>query len=1780
MAQLIHGTTIANHIAIHAGNMADHNIATTSYVTTQINNLIDGAPGALDTLNELAAALGDNASFATGVTDSIAGKVSKAGDIITTSNAYGLVIDHTPVLGDFVDALLLRSTTSGQRAQLGFATVDADGNHHRASIRAYKGAGTLEGVFGIALRQVGGNHTQRLTLTADGNLTIDGQLTASGGNSSQWNTAYGWGNHAGRYMLEGLTLTDINTINNGGNRYDPSVNNPTNEHYAVLTYGNRSNVTGQLATHFQTGNLYSRGYNSSWSTWRRYWNDTDFTSTNISNWNTAFSWGNHASANYLVKGTQITSDASWTTATRFGSVGDISQDAGNHALSVRSEDGNDAFMSFHIGSDYAVHFGLERSTNRMHVGGWSDGRNRYQIWDSRDFTSTNVSNWNTAYGWGNHAGLYAAASHNHDGRYLLLSGGTLTGDLLSTHPLYPGYNNGGVGSQGSYYLYGDTGNSGIRTNGNFLANGDIYLGTRGVWLSSWLNQSVQTGASPTFNELYADGKYSRFGSSSNWDSGSLNGQNSTITNVHFQGHQDFWIGAGNTRWYTSVEGGHHDLLINTMQSGGSNIRGITFTASSGGASVYRLGRWQSGTSSSTSYLNLDNRLAVGIADHTYSLPSAMVYVKGSTDGADVFAVDGINGRLFTVTDSLVDSIYSVNTIAGLPVFEVFANSTVIIGKYGLSTTFSNDGSITTPGSVTTGGTITTPSHGNSSQWNTAYNKRPTAISFSGGSTKTLTLTHGDGTTIEASFNDIDTDTNTDGQTLSISGSTLTISGGNSISLPSGGISQATADGLYQPLENQRLSTGNSPTFVDIYANEWFRNNNANEGLYNQATGTHFYSSNGSGWTVTGSGGIVELVFRSNHQSTIRGYVYADTSNNIGFLNNSGNWAFRTDSSSNAQVYGYLTVGNGTSSDIYMTDTDETTRRIHCNSGRIGFLTSANGWGAYADNSGNWFAANLSGTNTGDQTDIAGNAATATNVAWTGVTGRPTALSQFSNDLGNYGGFLTALPSHNHDDRYYTETEIANFSYWRDNEARTIKTLFFTGVGGDSGNSSNHSYAIYQGGGGWSHPYPDLHIGYHTGIKLGANTGYGGIRFYDDSTMVTELFSVGNGDSHVRAANNLIVGGTISGSNFSGSHSGTSSGTNTGDQTSVSGNSGTTSQRQFDYIYTTSYLESAGAVYGTIFYDNNDREFYVDPNSSSRLRNLYVGDSGSNWSDPGGWGTQLHVSNGPHSIIRVYARTEAIETVLFSHGGGQSKVGSGTNHNFAIVRNFSDRMTFYSGYTYSEGYLQAADSLRAPIFYDSNDTGYYLDPNGTSNLRKFSEFTMAYNGMNPMSANSPYVDRYNGSVHYRNGTMGNGRVDFNTIFSNWGSGFIDTWSSPDNAPGGSSHYIGLQSLHYSEAGTNTVYGFQMACAGEADNRFFWRASWPSKRSWVEMIHSGTIGSQSVNYATTAGSANSVAWTNVSGRPTTTSAFTNDSGYITSGSNVVGLYSSGFGNGNFTWYQSPGGLSPYGGSWASFLVSNHGDGATYYNQTIIMPFWGPPQYMRNEGGTNRGPYTFWTTENLDPITTSNIGSQSVSYATTSGTAARATRANGNFYIDDNYGNTVVGVYESTRLQGVWAMGDAYKLSADGTSAANHYGIAWSHPNHGGEAANLTDHGVLIQIAGRTKTAISTSIWCIGDIIAFSDARVKANVAVIDNPLERLSKVRGVTFTRTDLEDPTKRYTGVIAQEMREALPEAVSENSNGELSVSYGNTVSLLIESIKAQQAQIEELKLEVKKLKGE
>jgi hypothetical protein len=99
------------------------------------------------------------------------------------------------------------------------------------------------------------------------------------------------------------------------------------------------------------------------------------------------------------------------------------------------------------------------------------------------------------------------------------------------------------------------------------------------------------------------------------------------------------------------------------------------------------------------------------------------------------------------------------------------------------------------------------------------------------------------------------------------------------------------------------------------------------------------------------------------------------------------------------------------------------------------------------------------------------------------------------------------------------------AFWKDNEDRRASVIRFTGEGGDSGNGSIN-YGIYQEGGAWSHPYPDLIIAYHTGIKIGGYKNYGGVKIYNDAperSGAAQVASFGDGDANVRVANNLHIG---------------------------------------------------------------------------------------------------------------------------------------------------------------------------------------------------------------------------------------------------------------------------------------------------------------------------------------------------------------------------------------------------------------------------------------------------------------------------------------------------------------------------------------------------------------------------------------------------------------------------------------------------------------------------------
>jgi hypothetical protein len=102
------------------------------------------------------------------------------------------------------------------------------------------------------------------------------------------------------------------------------------------------------------------------------------------------------------------------------------------------------------------------------------------------------------------------------------------------------------------------------------------------------------------------------------------------------------------------------------------------------------------------------------------------------------------------------------------------------------------------------------------------------------------------------------------------------------------------------------------------------------------------------------------------------------------------------------------------------------------------------------------------------------------------------------------------------------------------------------------------------------------------------------------------------------------------------------------------------------------------------------------------------------------------------------------------------------------------------------------------------------------------------------------------------------------------------------------------------------------------------------------------------------------------------------------------------------------------------------------------------------------------------------------------------------------------------------------------------------------------------------VTGSIRSTADVIAYSDRRVKENIKTIDNALDKVTKLRGVSYNRKDIEDKSTKI-GVIAQEVKDILPEVVDQDGDDKYSVAYGNMAGLFIEAIKELKAEIEELK---------
>lgn len=100
--------------------------------------------------------------------------------------------------------------------------------------------------------------------------------------------------------------------------------------------------------------------------------------------------------------------------------------------------------------------------------------------------------------------------------------------------------------------------------------------------------------------------------------------------------------------------------------------------------------------------------------------------------------------------------------------------------------------------------------------------------------------------------------------------------------------------------------------------------------------------------------------------------------------------------------------------------------------------------------------------------------------------------------------------------------------------------------------------------------------------------------------------------------------------------------------------------------------------------------------------------------------------------------------------------------------------------------------------------------------------------------------------------------------------------------------------------------------------------------------------------------------------------------------------------------------------------------------------------------------------------------------------------------------------------------------------------------------------------------------------SDRRAKSDIKVIENALEKVETLSGNTYELHNTSGGTTRSAGLIAQEVQEVLPEAVTqdnEEDGGMLRLNYNSVIALLVESVKELSAEVKGLKAEIEELKS-
>ena len=571
--------------------------------------------------------------------------------------------------------------------------------------------------------------------------------------------------------------------------------------------------------------------------------------------------------------------------------------------------------------------------------------------------------------------------------------------------------------------------------------------------------------------------------------------------------------------------------------------------------------------------------------------------------------------------------------------------------------------------------------------------------------------------------------------------------------------------------------------------------------------------------------------------------------------------------------------------------------------------------------------------------------------------------------------------------------------------------------------------------------------------------------------------VGGGTSRVildMDGGNVTATGTLSASNFSG----TSSGTNTGDQTNISGNSATS---------TVAYnLQAADAT--QIRFNSVINTDYSTMTFMSRAWSAVQGANGLAYN----FTTHTNAGGGGYGALQIYY--------------GES------------------------------GYVLAPTSFRAPIFYDSNDTAYYLDPNNTS-----------------FSAN------LSGTLRLQTGAFGTNSV------SSSSQATLSRTFAPQGASNG-----------FNGGGITAAIKIRLPFRG---NDCMWSMKVRIYNYSNDQVSEYTIG----NYSYSAGAYHRAAYFmgGLSAIPQAV-RFGNDGTY------------------DCVW------IGETSTSWS-------------YPQVSVMDFQGG--YVRSDVATVSNNWNVTFVTSFDTVA-ANI-TPSIRFSDTYATTFRASvDMRSPIYYDSN--DTAKYLQRNTSTYTSWFMGGSNNsYSGWNVDGSMHLMMHTSgvgapcgfyHQNQGWSALFYVNAAQYLYHAASEKfrtasdgIVVTGTVYATGDVIAYySDIRLKKDVTIIDSALDKIQKLRGVTYTWNDEEVNVvknragTRDIGLIAQEVEAVEPLLITEyqtaldeapktaegaaDFNPRMSetyktIKYDKLVALLVEAVKEQQTQIENQNQEIQNLKA-